>query len=327
MKVSIRDVAKHAGVSIATVSYVLNNSHNVSEATRQRVLSSVKELKYVPNTTSRNSMSGKNNLIGCIVPDITNYYWALVVDSIESTLASHGYNLLITNTKEIPEKEIADLKFMSSGLVDGIIIGSTLVDASVLDECNYTDTPIVFIDRAPQKCIHDSILISNYISMYNGVSNLIERGNTKIGYIAGLSRLSTSIERMSAFTDAMMNHGLKITDNTIKYGDSMYNSAIQPASELLDDNCTALVISNNVMAADVISYIYKRRHELSYPIDVLGYQEGLRDVYIIQPSGVITQPTTEMGHLAAEQIISRLTEPDAPIQNIKLNSSLTLFNI
>lgn len=326
MKANIRDVAKHSGVSIATVSHVLNNSQRVSEPTRQRVLASVKELNYSPNTTAKSFKSGKRNIIGCIIPDISNYFWALAVDEIETSLAAHGYNLLITNTKELPDKEIADIKLLSAGVVDGIIVGSTLSDCSIIDEYNYSDIPIVFIDREPKSCAHDRILISNYTSMYNGVSNLIEKGNRRIGYIAGLSRLSTTIERIDAFKDSMSNHGITVSDNLIKYGDSMYNSAIQPAMELIEDNCTAIVISNNTMAADVISYLFRRRKELSRHIDILGYQEGLRDVFVLQPSGVITQPTIEMGRLAAEQILRRLAAPDSPIQTIKLNSALTLYD-
>mgnify|MGYP000755923177 FL=1 len=94
MKVNIRDVAKHAGVSIATVSHVLNNSQHVTEPTRQRVLSSVSALNYSPNTTAKSFKSGKRNIIGCIIPDISNYFWALAVDEIETTLAAHGLSLI-----------------------------------------------------------------------------------------------------------------------------------------------------------------------------------------------------------------------------------------
>lgn len=328
MKVSIRDVAKHANVSTATVSHVLNNSQYVTDATKQRVLDSVKELNYVPNFTAKSFKSGKRKLIGCIIPDISNYFWALVVDEIESVLASKGYSLLIANTKEDPEKEITDIKLFSAGLVDGIIIGSTLESADVLDKYNYTDIPLLFIDREPKNCQHDSILISNYTAMYKGVSNLIDLGHRKIGYIAGLNRLSTTIERKNAFFDAMRDHGIDVTyDTLIKYGDSMYSSAVQPACELIDNGCTALVISNNTMATDVISYLYNRKQDFPTHIDLLGYQEGLRDIYVIKPSGVITQPAADMGHFAAEQIVDRISNPSSPIKNLKLSSNLTLYSV
>lgn len=326
MKTNIRDVAKHAGVSTATVSHVLNNSQHVSEPTKQRVLASVKELNYSLNATAKSFRCGRRNIIGCIIPDISNYFWALAVDEIEATLSAHGYNLLITNTKELPDKEIADIKLLSSGVVDGIIVGSTLPDCSVIDEHNYSDIPIVFIDRELKNCLHDKVLVSNYTSMYNGVSYLIEKGNHRIGYIAGLRRLSTTIERIDAFKEAVSSHGISLPNSLIKYGDSMCNSAIQPAMELIEDNCSAIVISNNIMAADVMSYLFQRRKELSRRIDILGYQEGLRDVFVLQPSGIITQPSAELGKLAANLLLKRLESPDSPIQTIKLNSTLTLYN-
>lgn len=325
-KINIRDVAKRSGVSIATVSHVINQTKNVSPATKKKVEDSIKELGYVINSAARSLKTGTRKMIGCIIPDISNYFWAVIIEEIEDYLSSCGYHLIIINTKETMEKELEGIRLLSSGIVDGLIIGSTLADAGEIDALLPEGFPVVFVDRAPEHCVHDSVIISNYASMFDAVTTLIHRGNQNIGYIAGLARLSTSKERLKAYKDALQKQDLPIRDSFIQCGDSMYMSALRPLSLLLEQNCSAIVISNNVMAADVMNYLYRERDRLPAKIDIIGYQEGIRDTYLTQPVGLISQPSERMGQMAAQQIITRLTHPEAPIQNFTLSSTLTLFD-
>lgn len=325
-KINIRDVAKKSGVSIATVSHVINQTKNVSPATKKRVEESIKELGYVINSAARSLKTGTRKMIGCVIPDISNYFWAVIIEEIENYLYSCGYRLIIINTKETTEKELEGIKLLSSGIVDGLIIGSTLEDAGEIEALLPEGFPIVFIDRAPDHCSHDSVIISNYASMFKAVTALIHRGNEKIGYIAGLAHLSTSKERLNAYKEALLKQGLPIQNSYIQCGDSMYMSALRPLNLLLNQSCSAIVISNNVMAADVINHLYRERSRLSSKIDIIGYQEGIRDTYLTQPVGLISQPSDRLGQLAAQQIITRIQHPEAPIQNFTLSSTLTLFD-
>lgn len=325
-KINIRDVAKRSGVSIATVSHVINQTKNVSPATREKVENSIKELGYVINSAARSLKTGTRKMIGCIIPDISNYFWAVIIEEIEDYLSSCGYHLIIINTKETTEKELDGIKLLSSGIVDGLIVGSTVADAREIDALLPEGFPVVFIDRATEHCVHDSVIISNYASMFDAVTTLIHRGHQNIGYIAGLARLSTSKERLQAYKDALIKQGLEVKDSLIQCGDSMYMSALKPLNRLLELNCSAIVISNNVMAADVMNYLYRERERLPAKIDIIGYQEGIRDTYITQPVGLISQPSERMGQMAAQQMINRIQNMDAPIQNFTLSSALTLFD-
>lgn len=325
-KINIRDVAKRSGVSIATVSHVINRTKNVSPATQKKVEDSIRELGYVINSAARSLKTGTRKMIGCIIPDISNYFWAVIIEEIENYLSSQGYHLIIINTKETAEKELEGIKLLSSGIVDGLIIGSTLVDASEIDAILPEGFPVVFVDRAPENCFHDSVIISNYSSVFDAVTTLILRGHQRIGYIAGLARLSTSKERLKAYYDAMAKQELAVKDSFIQCGDSMYMSALRPLNLLLEQDCSAIVVSNNVMAADVMNYLYREREHLPGKIDMIGYQEGIRDAYLTQPVGLISQPSERMGQLAAQQILTRIQQPEAPLQNFTLSSSLTLFD-
>jgi len=324
-KPNIRDVAQHSGVSIATVSHVINNTRKVSSVTKRRVEESIQKLGYVPNSMARGFKTGMNRMIGCIIPDISNYFWAVIIEKIEDYLTSRKYQLIIINTKETAEKEIDAIKVLSSGMVAGLIIGSTLSNANDIDAILPKDFPVVFIDRLPENCTRDNVTISNYNSVFNAVNYLIQLGHEKIGYIAGLIRLSTTEERLKAYNDAMAAHGLTVCKDYIQVGDSMYMSAIVPLNRLLKLGCDALVVSNNVMASDVMRQLYRDRNPDLAKLDIIGYQEGVRDVSLIQPAGLISQPSEHMGQWAAQQILARIQHPQSPIKTTVLSSTLTLF--
>lgn len=324
-KINMRDVARVSGVSIATVSHVINNTKNVSPSTKKKVEDIINELGYVLNSVARGFKTGTRKMIGCIIPDISNYFWARIIEEIESVLSSFGYNLIIINTKETAQKELNAIKLLSSGMVDGLIIGSTLGDATEINAILPKDFPAVFIDRIPDNCIHDRSTISNYTSIFDAITALIQHGHEKIGYIAGLARLSTSKERLQAYNDALLRHGLPIKDSWIQCGNSMYMSALRPLMSLLNEGCSAIVISNNVMAYDVINYLYREREHLQSAIDVVGYQEGNVDVSFAKPFGLISQPSERMGQWAAQQIIARINDHASPLHNFTLSSNLTLF--
>ena len=119
MKVTMRNVAKHAGVSTATVSHVINETRFVSEETREKVLKSIEALGYSPNEVARIFKTGRKNLIGCIVPDIANSFFATIIEAAEAVLGQEGYRLIVANTKEDPKREREHLTSLTSGIVDG----------------------------------------------------------------------------------------------------------------------------------------------------------------------------------------------------------------
>ena len=326
MKVNMRDVARHAGVSVATVSHVLNKTRHVTDATRERVMESIRVLGYVPDPMARSFKMGKRNMVGFIVPDIANLFWSIMIEEVENTLAAHGYHLIIANTKETEQREIDHLLLLSAGMVDGIIIGSTLTDAALIDTLIPDQFPMVFIDRAPDNCQHDSITISNYASIYEGICQLIRRGHTQIGCIPGLMRLSTTQERLQAYQDAMHAHGLEVPERFVQPGNSMSMSALRPMETLLRAGCTALAILNNVMAEDVMAYLEREKDQLGREVALLGYREWGRGVSCAASSALIDQPASQMGRLAAQQILRRIAEPAEKIKSVVLSSNLTIFD-
>jgi LacI family transcriptional regulator len=128
MKVTISDVAKLAGVSTATVSHTINNTRYVSGETKEKVYQAIQELGYTPDASARSFRTGKKKTIGFIVPDISNQFFATMIESVERYLAAQGYHLIVANTNEDIEREETNIRLLSAGLVDGLLIASTMDD-------------------------------------------------------------------------------------------------------------------------------------------------------------------------------------------------------
>lgn len=322
MKPSMKDVAKHAGISVATVSHVINNTRFVSEETRKKVMDSISVLGYVPDPTARSFKTGKKNLIGIVVPDIANPVWALIIEEAESVLAKSGYKLIIVNTKETETREIENLKLLSSGMVDGLIVATTLPDFASVSAAVPRQFPMVFIDRQLPGCPYDTIIPQDYPAIYQGVCQMVHDGHTRIGFISGLMRLSTSISRLEAYQDALTDCGLTVDPQLIQNGNSLAQSAIPLVQRLLDLCCTAVVVSNNVMVDDVLYYLHSQGISVGTELVLLGQAvEGRKD-YAARNVRMVLQPSKEIGQTAARQILERIQQPDLPVRNTILRSTL-----
>lgn len=317
MKVGIRDVAKHAGVSVATVSHVINNTRFVSEETRNRVLNSINELGYFPDQMARVFKTGRRNLIGIIVPDISNLYWATIIEAVENTLAAKGYKLIIISTKETESREESGIRMIASGIVDGLIIASTQTDFTAIEKSVPKAFPMVFIDRVIANCPCDTIITSDYDAIHQGIERLIKKGHKRIGHLAGLKRLSPIASRMAAYEETMHENGLPINQGYVRYIDSVFTSAAEFVPQMIQAGCTALLITSHVMTDDVFAYC----DENDLHLDLLGYSQAVFD-YKHRRMDVIKQPCTELGRQAGQQILRRINNPMLAVCNMVIPSTL-----
>ena len=319
-KSSIRDVAQHAGVSIATVSHVLNNTRFVREDTRQRVLESIRALDYSPDAMARSFKTGRRNLIAFIVPDIANAFFATLIEELETVVGHKGYKLIVINTKETPQREIDNIRVLASGVVDGFVVASTLNAYSELAKVVPAGLPMVFVDRRLPGCPCDTIMVDNYRAMYEGVEHLIRQGHKEIGYITGLPRISTTTERLEAYQAAMQAYGLP-TEHLVRIGDSMSQCVTANLSAQLEMGCTALVVSNNVMATEAMLQMIAKGIRPGRDVELLGYRDSDMAQYGLQHMHLICQPTVALGRSAGQQILERLENPDLPVRQTMLQAA------
>ncbi|HAX53614.1 MAG TPA: hypothetical protein DCX82_17065 [Lachnospiraceae bacterium] len=312
---TIKDVAKRAGVSIATVSYIINGTKPITAETRERVLQAIEELNYAPNQTAKSFKTGRKNIIAFIVPDISNNYFANIIDSLENELRKSGYNLILTNTKESKENEIQQLKYLASGIADGIVLASAAQDYAEIESYIPESFPVVLIDRKLKNCPLDIINVSDANAITTGMEQLLRKGHTRIGYIGDFPHLSTAKERLQLYLDFLEKNNMPIVQNLIKNTNSLSHEAYYLTGELLKEQCTAIVVGNNIMTADAYNYLANHR-ELSSGVQILGYQHKDLSHPFSTRDGIIVLNEKDMGIAAAQQILSRIQMPEQPQREI-----------
>lgn len=312
---TIKDVAKHAGVSIATVSHIINGTKAVTPQTRERVLKAIKELNYTANQTAKSFKTGKKNIIAFIVPDISNNYFSNITESLEEELANYGYHLILTNTKESKEHEIQQLRYLTSGIADGIILASTVHDYAEISPYIPDGFPVVLVDRRLENCPLDIISISDTGAITNGVNRLIQNGHSRIGYIGDSTRLSTSQERLQTYLDVLKRNHILVEKDLIQETNSLSHEAYFLTEKLLQKECTAIVIGNNIMTLEAYSYLYKHRE--SFPdVQILGYYHRDLTHLFSSRDGIIILNEKDIGISAGKQILKRIEQPDLPQKEI-----------
>ena len=323
MKVTISDVARLAGVSTATVSHTINQTRYVSEETRDKVYAANRELGYTPDASARSFRTGKKKTIGFIVPDISNKFFATMIEAVENCLSAHGYHLIIANTKENAEREETNIRLLSAGLVDGLLIASSIEDFSRFESLIPAGFPVVLVDRTFEAKRFPSVSVSNFQPIYRSVCRLAGKGDKRIGIIGGLPRLSSTRERIAAYREAVADCGLPQDEALIRFGNSMENSARACLDELLEQKCDAIVVAQGLMASDTVIYLHEKGLRLGEDIDLVtfvDYDSNINHLYSNQMDCIV-QPVEELGEAAGEQILQRIESPDAPVFEQVLTSA------
>ena len=328
MKVTISDVAKLAGVSTATVSHTINNTRYVSNETKEKVYQAIAELGYTPDASARSFRTGKKKIIGFIVPDIANKFFATMIEAVEKYLSAHGYQLIIANTRENMDREETNIRLLTAGMVDGLLVASTMEDFQRFDSLIPAGFPVVLVDRIFETKKYSSVCVSNFQPIYRSVCRLAGKGDKRIGITGGLPRLSSTKERISAYRQAVADCGLPEDESLIQYGDSLENSACGCLDKLLDRKCDAIIVCQGLMASETIIYLHQKGIRLGQDIDLVSFVDYDSDVYTLYANQMdaIIQPVEELGQSAGEQILKRVEEPDAPIFEKVLSSAYKPYN-
>ena len=251
---TIRDVADLAGVSTATVSHVINNTRTVLPETREAVLAAVAQLNYRPSAIARSLTTNITHTVGIVVADITNPFFAELVRGIETRLSQVGYNLIVCNTDERPERESRYLELLYGRRVDGVIISSTGIDHAIYDAYVRSGIPMVFVDRQPPKHYGPVITADNVRAGYGATIYLIDLGHRRIAILLRHPTLSTAAGRLEGYRQAMASRHIPVSDDYIVITDSQEDAAYHEAMTLLSrqDRPTAVVAANHLMALGLL---------------------------------------------------------------------------
>ncbi|MEU3795822.1 LacI family DNA-binding transcriptional regulator [Streptomyces fructofermentans] len=327
------DVARSAGVSVATVSHVLNDTRPVRPATRRAVLDAIEELGYTPNTLARSLVTARTRSIGLAVSAISNPYFTEILQGVEAGALEHGYGLLVADPHDDPAHERTVVQLLHERRVDGMIVAPSARPAELLGYLARHGVPTVFLDRrvdagtppdpVPSGFVFDQVCAENTEPVALLVGHLAELGHRRIGLVAGLPGLSTTGERISGYRDGLARAGLPHDERLVVSGDSEAAGAERATGTLLSLPAppTALVTANNAMTIGALRAV--RARGLTVPGDLaLCCFDDFSWADLFSPRlTAIAQPAREIGAEAVRLLLDRLDSPGREARTVRLPSA------
>ena len=272
---NIKEVAKLAKVSTATVSRTINGSDKVTPETAERVRRAIETLKFYPNTNARALGSGRSSLYGLIISDITNPFFPELVKSFEDIAVQHGQEVLIANTNYDPHRMEVCVSRMLQRKVDGVAIMTSEMAEHLIDEFNIRRIPLAFLDTAtPQKGI-SNILVDYAAGIDAAVEHLTGLGHKAISFISGPMSLTSARIRRRAFINSLKRNGIKLEAHLIEEGNHRTDGGHEAMSRLLDHKIrpTAVLASNDMTAIGAMGAIFERGLSIPGDISIIGFDD------------------------------------------------------
>ena len=318
------DVAKKAGVSVATVSRVLNGSPLVTESARHKVLRAVKVLNYQPNRAAQRLRAGRSHVIGLIISDIQNPFFTSIVRGIEDVAHQHDYSLVLCNSDEDPEKEKLYINVMRSEEVAGVILASASEANPQVDDLIAYNIPVVAIDRQIDNRQIDSVLAANINGARAATNHLIQLGHRCIGFVGLPLTRTPGKERYEGYRRALREHNLPVSHDFVCIADAKQQGGYESARDILTQQpcVTALFVANNLMTLGALDAIRERGLKIPDDISIIGFDDMPWANLLQPPLTAIAQPTYELGKRAAEMLLGRLKERDKPVTHEHLETRL-----
>ena len=292
-------VARHAGVSTATVSRVLNSSDKVKESTAARVRASIHALQYIPNTSARNLRSGRTNVYGLVVSDIRNPFFPDLIEHFESLATNHAIDVTFANTGYSEDRLLAGISRLLERNVDGIAVLTSEVSQAAIDRLRESQVRVVFLNQPQLTGEFRNIAIDYVQGFSEAVEHLRMLGHTRIGFIAGPPNLSSAVRRREAFLTAVRSRKLPFNADWIFEGDHKTTGG-QFAGELIfsmKDRPTAIVCSNDLTAVGLLQTAHRLGRNIPGDLSLVGFD----DLYL---SEVVQPPLTTL-HLSRQDIATR----------------------
>lgn len=324
MHPTVYTVAEKAGVSIATVSRVINDSTKVHPRTRDRVLKVIEELDYHPNLTAQGLALNITEIIALIFPDISGPFYSEVIRGVEKEASQHNYSLLIygTHGKESNARFLRRLP----GRVDGMILMTRSVDDQYIFELSRKHIPFVLLDRETSTVKADCILSNNMEAAEQATEHLIQHGHQRIAFISGPVGSPDSNARLTGYRQILQKHGLPDLPSLLEIGDFLQPGGYQAMNHLLDQTVIpdAVFAANDEMAIGAIEAIRSRGLSVPEDVAVIGFDDIQMASYIQPALTTIRQPMRQFGTLAVQQLLRRIQDPSSAVETILLPTELII---
>lgn len=329
MNYTIKDIARMANVSIATVSRVINGNGTVAQKTEKRILEIIKELNYVPNNVARSLVRQNSKTIGVVVADIMNPFYSEIIRAIQDQANIDGYSVISCNSDEDMEKEKQCIQMLLENQVSGIIFAGGRGKGDYYNQ-HIRDVakkvPVVLADEFLEGENIYPIVCNKIKGAYEGVSALIELGHKRIAMINGYQDYKPSIEKLRGYKRALKDHGILYREEYIRYGDYHLDGSESHVRELMQLNQppTAIFASNDLMAMGAIRALKHLGLEVPGDISVIGFDDIMMNEYMQPALTSVRQEMSRQGQLAVQILDMIFTGSKKPKKKYVIEPSVVM---
>lgn len=323
--VTVTDVARAAGVSLATVSRVLSGYEFVREDTRNRVLEAVERLGYVANLQARSLAGGRSQIIGLLVPNLDTGYVATITHRIDQELERANYDLILYTSHRQPSKESFYVNNIASGLTDGILLIAPQIPATYLDTLREQNFPYVLIDQADVTENSNVVEATNWQGAYDATRYLSQLGHTRIAFITGALIVRSAVDRLQGYQAALADCGLPIREDLIVEGDYQQRTGYEATKRLLERSNpppTAIFASNDLSAFGAMDAARECGFRIPDDISIIGFDDVPQAVLVYPKLTTVRQPLEQMGQVAVRILLELIKDRSLPSQRVKLPTQL-----
>lgn len=329
MAVTLNDIAERAGVSVSTVSRVLNDKaskYRISSSTEAAILEAAKELNYRPNQIARGLRLKKTNTVGVIAPDISNPFFAYIIKRVQNIAHHLGYSIVVCNTDENLEQEIEHVNVLYRNRVDGLI---AMPVGQVYDhyaEWFERGRPLVLLDRCFDALDASSVVVDNYTGSYEAVEYLVQFGHRRIAFIQGLPGTYTNNERLRGYREALRAHGIPIDEDLIVGGDFREENGYMEAKILLTSSHppTAIFATSDLITLGVLKAVAEEGLEMPGDLSLIMFDDFDFAPYLKCPITAVRQPKEMMGEMAVKLLVEELKGERKDGKRIVLKTTLVV---
>lgn len=312
MAITISDIAKEAGVSISTVSRVMNNTKAVSDELKEKVYKVIEKNNYTPNVHAQSLTTKRTGIIGVVIPDISNSVFGAITKGINSICSEKGYTLMVCESGGEQEREINLLNTLEERQIDGVIFSGIDVDEKIIDVMREKDYPIVLVQQEAnlEGNPFDTVTCNNIQAIYDVVKFYYEVGHRKIAYLGGPDYdYSSGRMRLAGYKKAMKELGLDIPDSYIQQVEFSFDGGYEGMKKIYEESQelpTAVVAGGDVIAIGSIQFLNNSGLAVPEDISVIGFDDLEFCTYIRPPLSTVRIPYFEEGEKAAGILFDRI---------------------
>ncbi|MFZ6843910.1 LacI family DNA-binding transcriptional regulator [Undibacterium sp. RuTC16W] len=323
---TMKQVAEKARVSTTTVSHVINNTRVVSEDARERVLSVIQELRYIPSAVARSLKNDKTHTLGMMIPNNSNPYFAEVIQGIEDESFRLGYNIILCNSYDDPKKQAAYTRVLMEKRIDGLILVSSGIDLELTQLLADEAIPKVLVDREVPGVAADFIEADHEQGGYLATKYLLDLGHRRIACVSGPKTLLPSGDRVSGYLRALKEAGIDFNSEYLAHSDFTSQGGFSAFQQLLalPDRPTAIFASNDLMAIGGLCAAQQTGMRIPEELSVMGYDDIALASFSTPPLTTIAQPKYEIGVLTARVLVNRIINAELPLRREMLETKLTV---